>query len=65
MNALERYCAETGAKPDVVLTWLQTAVTPTPVSDLCQSIAGVDSGDSERAVAVILEAKRAQKARKA
>ena len=57
MNALELYCAETGADPSVVLTWLQTGIPDTPVSDLCQNIAQVDSGDAERAVARILKAK--------
>ena len=60
MNALELYCAETetGADPSVVLTWLTVGIPDPPVSDLCQTIAGVDSGDAERAVARILKAKR-------
>ena len=60
MNALETYCQRTGADPSIVLTWLQTGIPDTPVSDLCQTIAGVDSGDAERAVARILAAKAKQ-----
>lgn len=51
MSALEQYCQRTGADPSAVLTWLQTGIPDSPVSDLCQSIAQVDSGDAERAVA--------------
>ena len=57
MNALEQYCQRTGADASVVLTWLQTGIPDPPVSDLCQTIVDVDSGDAERAVARILRAK--------
>ncbi len=59
-NALQRYCAETGADAEKVLTWLQTGIPNTPVSDLCQNVAGVEPGDAERAVARIQAAKARQ-----
>jgi hypothetical protein len=61
MNALQRYCAATGADPSIVLSWLQVGIPKPPVSDLCQNVAGVESGDAERAVARILAAKARQR----
>ena len=57
MNALETYCAETGTDPDRLLTWLQTEIPNSPVSDLCKTIGDVWHGDAERAVERIREEK--------
>ena len=58
MNALERFIADNNLDGNAVLSWLQTACPEHPVSDICLTPAAVDSGDAERAVAVMIEHKR-------